>query len=469
MDDLDRLEAMLGLVAPPVATDDPMEEETPPVENQETALRAAIEATLTNMSHEEMAKRGALKKVLEPLRLQFGKAFVKSNKQLLRQLIAELVPTSADAEAEEPPVELGEPPAVEDGQEEEDDAEEPPVDLSTKKRKKKAKKAGKHKKHKIATAPASDDDGAAPVAPEHEEVEEELSVFDWATRQVKFRLPVRSTRNNEEQLAASDRFIQSMRDAADKDDAAWQTKQPAVAKLLLLPRVQQEVAKTQVVDILMQSGLLRVIKRWLEPTPDGGLPNIQLRSALYVLLSRLPIGEQALEQSEGLGRRLLATWKDERETDGNVRLLDRILCTWMAAVLGVSTQMTTLAVIDNERAEDIFRRRDDVLSNDASSKREKRRLCAVHTRRILVPKPALVDYAIRPQQRMDDHDDKDEAEERADAAREKKQQLRRMNEDGTIPFKRFFQQRTKQMRRQGNQQHLRMTHVDISGRHALGE
>jgi hypothetical protein len=50
--------------------------------------------------------------------------------------------------------------------------------------------------------------------------------------------------------------------------------------------------RTDLQDELLSKGILRVFKEWLSPLPDLSLPNLTLRSQLYILLEKVFILSQ---------------------------------------------------------------------------------------------------------------------------------------------------------------------------------
>jgi hypothetical protein len=93
------------------------------------------------------------------------------------------------------------------------------------------------------------------------------------------------------------RMVTRMRDAAEKDSEANKKREPAVAKLRLLPKVQEQLQKTQFADQFLDNHLLEGIKTWLEPLPDGSLPSLDIQKVLVKALSALPIQTLHLRES----------------------------------------------------------------------------------------------------------------------------------------------------------------------------
>jgi transcription factor SPN1 len=93
------------------------------------------------------------------------------------------------------------------------------------------------------------------------------------------------------------RMVTRMRDAAEKDAEANKKREPAIAKLRLLPKVQEQLQKTQFADQFLDNNLLGGIKAWLEPLPDGSLPSLDIQKVLIKALSALPVQTLHLRES----------------------------------------------------------------------------------------------------------------------------------------------------------------------------
>lgn len=89
--------------------------------------------------------------------------------------------------------------------------------------------------------------------------------------------------------------------AADEDEEANKFKQPATAKLRLLPRVVSTLQKTHLHQAILDNNLLEGVKRWLEPLPDRSLPALNIQKQLFGVLEKMTIDTISLKMS-GLGR-----------------------------------------------------------------------------------------------------------------------------------------------------------------------
>ncbi len=55
------------------------------------------------------------------------------------------------------------------------------------------------------------------------------------------------------------------------------------------PTRSERGARADLHDTFLDGGLLGVLKAWLEPMPDGSLPNARVRAAVLHALAQLPI------------------------------------------------------------------------------------------------------------------------------------------------------------------------------------
>ena len=56
--------------------------------------------------------------------------------------------------------------------------------------------------------------------------------------------------------------------------------------------------KADLWEVFLDEGILSTLNLWLTPLPDGSLPNLLLRTALFEILDRLPITSDALEDTQ---------------------------------------------------------------------------------------------------------------------------------------------------------------------------
>lgn len=73
---------------------------------------------------------------------------------------------------------------------------------------------------------------------------------------------------------------------AVEDDVELNKKgKPAITKLMKLPLLNESLSKKQLQATFLDHGVLNLLKNWLEPLPDGSLPNINIRAAVLTILN----------------------------------------------------------------------------------------------------------------------------------------------------------------------------------------
>ncbi|KFK28571.1 hypothetical protein AALP_AA7G013600 [Arabis alpina] len=118
---------------------------------------------------------------------------------------------------------------------------------------------------------------------------------------------------------------------------------PAISKLIKLPLLSDSLSKKQLQAIFLDHGVLSLLKNWLEPLPDGSLPNINVRAAVLKILNDLPVDldqECIREQMEksSLGKVLMFLSKSDEETTPNRRLATELVNKWSRIIYNKSTR-----------------------------------------------------------------------------------------------------------------------------------
>ncbi|KAK6230058.1 hypothetical protein QUC31_001576 [Theobroma cacao] len=96
-----------------------------------------------------------------------------------------------------------------------------------------------------------------------------------------------------------------------EDDAQLNREdQPAINKLKKLPFLAEVLSKKSFQLQFLDHVVLTLLKNWLEPLPDGSLPNANIRGAVLNILADFPIDLEQhyrLEQfkKSGLGRAIM--------------------------------------------------------------------------------------------------------------------------------------------------------------------
>ncbi|KAL2634657.1 hypothetical protein R1flu_006136 [Riccia fluitans] len=201
----------------------------------------------------------------------------------------------------------------------------------------------------------SDDGGVSPSHhPEAEEAEEEeqdeLNKFFKSGKKRKNK----NERSSEEIAMFVEQFMAKLDVAAEADADLNRASKPAIEKLKMLPELLTVLEKRQLQQEFLDRGVLSSLKNWLEPLPDGSLPNMNIRSALLKLLTDLPIDVELTERREqlkksGLGKVVMFLSKLSEETPGNKKLARDLVDKWSRPIFQKSTRYEDLKQYDDER------------------------------------------------------------------------------------------------------------------------
>lgn len=191
--------------------------------------------------------------------------------------------------------------------------------------------------------------GDAPQAEEGEEDDDLKKMFKPGKSRNK-----KNERSPEEIAMLVEQFMARLEVAAEEDAELNRRSKPAINKLELLPSLLNVLSKRQLQQEFLDRGVLSVLKNWLEPLPDGSLPNMTIRSALLKLLTELPIDVEVDERREqlkksGLGKVIMFLSKSDEEGSANRKLARDLVDKWSRPIFQKSTRYEDLRRYDDER------------------------------------------------------------------------------------------------------------------------
>lgn len=163
--------------------------------------------------------------------------------------------------------------------------------------------------------------------------------------------------------------------AAEEDALLNVESKPAINKLVKLPFLTEVLSKKQLQHEFLDHGILTVLKSWLEPLPDGSLPNINIRAAILKILADFPIDLEQCERKEqlkksGLGKVIMFLSRSEEETPSNRRIAKELVDNWSRSIFNKSTRFADMRNFDDER----------ILFQGASGKRSMNKAAGMHSR-----------------------------------------------------------------------------------------
>eukprot|EP00898_Chlorokybus_atmophyticus_P003379 jgi/Chlat1/4041/Chrsp26S04092 len=292
----------------------------------------------------------------------------------------------------------------------------------------------------VEKAPSdSDSDGEGSVrdveqAEEAGEGDEELESFfkSKSKRGRKFE------RTDEEIRVMVQNFLAKMDDAAETDAEANRKRKPALAKLQMLPEVVSVLSKRHLQETFLDNGALGTLKTWIEPLPDGSLPNIKIRQTLLTILDDLPVDleqpdRKAQLKKSGLGRVVLFLSKLPDETTTNRKLAAQLVQKWSRPLFELTTRYEDLRRFSDdtevkrrmlkrevEPAEQLLLKAsgdDNEMWKDGSNKAAEPTGKRIGTR---IPRPSPMDFIRRPEyQPLDADDDRRRGKSERDDPRQK--------------------------------------------------
>ncbi|EOY12007.1 Transcription elongation factor family protein [Theobroma cacao] len=133
-----------------------------------------------------------------------------------------------------------------------------------------------------------------------------------------------------------------------EDDAQLNREgRTAISKLKKLPFLTEVLSKKSFQLQFLDHGVLTLLKNWLEPLPDGSLPNANIRGAVLNILADFPIDLEQHYQREqfkrsGLGRAIMFLSKYEEETVSNRRVAKDLIDRWSRSIFNKSTRFSDL-------------------------------------------------------------------------------------------------------------------------------
>ncbi|KAI5179704.1 transcription factor SPN1 [Nematocida sp. AWRm80] len=103
---------------------------------------------------------------------------------------------------------------------------------------------------------------------------------------------------------------------------------PAVKKLSVIEDIYTKLLNKKIQEELLDFGLLSLLKKWLEPLPDGSLPPQEIKQPILTILLHLSPEIDHLTESE-VGKIVLFYAKNPHEASSTQRLAKQIVLKWI--------------------------------------------------------------------------------------------------------------------------------------------
>ncbi|EYU23305.1 hypothetical protein MIMGU_mgv1a026347mg, partial [Erythranthe guttata] len=222
-------------------------------------------------------------------------------------------------------------------------------------------------------------------APQAEEREEDEEIDDLNTGKRKLE----TEKCTGGVALAVETFLAELEVAAEEDAKLNRQKRPAINKLKNLSHLKAGFSKIKLQSEILDHGGLSVLKTWLEPLPDGSLPCIDVRATVLNVLNDIYIDWDESDRREqlkrsGIGKVVIFFSKSDEETRANRKVAKELVHKWGRIIFDKSTRLEEMKKFEKKPAK-------KSQDSGVSSSRP-------HASR---PDPAALDYAVRPQSKID--------------------------------------------------------------------
>ncbi|XP_022753623.1 protein IWS1 homolog 1-like [Durio zibethinus] len=172
------------------------------------------------------------------------------------------------------------------------------------------------------------------------------AMFDAVKRRRKIE------KSSEEIILFVEKIMAELELVAEDDAQLNRIGQPAINKLRKLPFLTEVLSKKSFQLEFLDCGVLTLLKNWLEPLPDGSLPNATIRGTILNILTDFPLDLKQQERREqlkksGLGRVIMFLSRSEEETTSNKKLAKDLIDKWSRIIFNKSTSFADLRSKDD--------------------------------------------------------------------------------------------------------------------------
>mmetsp|Transcript_13004 Transcript_13004/g.36884 ORF Transcript_13004/g.36884 Transcript_13004/m.36884 type:complete len:267 (+) Transcript_13004:241-1041(+) len=205
----------------------------------------------------------------------------------------------------------------------------------------------------------------------------------------------------------AEQFLARMEVAAEKDASLLQERKPAVFKLRMLGDVEHILGRKGLHVDLLDSGLLGVLKAWLEPV-RAKLPNVRIRTTLLDALTAmdLQLADEDRRDSlkaSGLGKIINFYSKCPDETPANQKLSANLVQKWSRQIFDQYRPMRERegreeAPAPRARASGLAPRQAE--ADLLAKKKELQPGDRGYRYHAAVPQPVAMDYRFRPESKV---------------------------------------------------------------------
>jgi len=146
-------------------------------------------------------------------------------------------------------------------------------------------------------------------------------------------------KNDHDLERMDDEMVENLRlamlEAAKADTEAVDNGQPATHKLGMVDEVRDLLNRQNLLSVAVDCGILKGIRRWLEPLPNKALPAYGVQKLMFEILAKLKPEFIHLHES-GIGKIVMFYTKDSRPERHIKREAEKLVREWSRPILGRS-------------------------------------------------------------------------------------------------------------------------------------
>uniref|UniRef100_A0AAF5Q4B6 TFIIS N-terminal domain-containing protein n=1 Tax=Wuchereria bancrofti TaxID=6293 RepID=A0AAF5Q4B6_WUCBA len=199
------------------------------------------------------------------------------------------------------------------------------------------------------------------------------------------------------------RIINAMKSAAKDDRHSNMERRPALQKRKMLPHVKAMLIKHDLMEAIIDNGMMYVISEWLAPLPDKSLAALEIRTDLLKILQDFSRLEPGTLKQSGPGRAVMLLYKHSRETKENKALAARLISDWARPIFRSllfcfsSGALMIILTIKSPFDRDFC----SVIKDEHIQLRKPRPGDKSFIMRVHVPRPSQKDYVVRPKSNVE--------------------------------------------------------------------
>lgn len=173
----------------------------------------------------------------------------------------------------------------------------------------------------------------------------------------RMKKKTKTVANIKELEVTAGEFLREMERAAEEDERAIKERRAGMKRMAMLPRVLDMMTQRVMTKVLLEQDLLGVVKRWIQPLPNGTLGNVTLRMQLIDAIAKIGTGEDGvtmhdLKQSD-FGKLIMVLFMNKKETPIMKRKLKNLIEEYSREVFGKSNNMRDLQHAQSVQRNDV--------------------------------------------------------------------------------------------------------------------